>query len=50
MSDVYDNVWETRKRKPPAREEKKLQEVKPPSTDRDRLNDTMREGRRMCMG
>ena len=41
MSEIYDNVWETRKRKPPVREEKKLAEVKPPFSDRDRLKDTI---------
>ena len=50
MSDVYDNVWETRKRKPPAREEKKLMEVKPPSTDRDRLNDTIERRKKNVYG
>lgn len=50
MSDVYDNVWETRKRKPPAREEKKLIEVKPPSTDRDRLNDTIERRKKNVYG
>jgi len=41
MSDVYDNVWDSRKKKPPERKEEKLVEVKPPSTDRERLNDTI---------
>lgn len=50
MSDVYDNVWETRKRKPPVREEKKLIEVKPPSTDRDRLNDTIERRKKNVYG
>ncbi len=50
MSDVDDNVWETRKRKPPAREEKKLVEVKPPSTDRDRLNDTIERRKKNVYG
>lgn len=41
MSEIYDDVWASRKRKPPEREEKILAEVKPPSTDRDRLKDTI---------
>lgn len=41
MSDVYDDVWASRKRKPPERAEKKLPEVKPPFTDRERLRDTI---------
>lgn len=41
MSDVYDDVWESRKRKPPAREEVKLPEVRAPFTDRERLKDTV---------
>jgi hypothetical protein len=50
MPDVYDNVWESRKRKPPAREEKKLPEVKPPSTDRERLKDTIERRKKNVYG
>ena len=50
MSDVYDNVWESRKRKPPAREEKKLLEVKPPSSDRERLKDTIERRKKNVYG
>ncbi len=50
MSDVYDNVWESRKRKPPAREEKKLPEVKPPFTDRERLKDTIERRKKNVYG
>ncbi len=50
MSDVYDTVWESRKRKPPAREEKKLQEVRPPFTDRDRLKDTIERRKKNVYG
>lgn len=50
MSDVYDSVWDSRKRKPPVREEKKLVEVKPPSTDRDRLNDTIERRKKNVYG
>lgn len=50
MSDVYDNVWESRKRKPPAREEKKLAEVKPPFTDRERLKDAIERRKKNVYG
>ncbi|MCZ7398399.1 MAG: hypothetical protein WA102_12415 [Candidatus Methanoperedens sp.] len=50
MSEIYDNVWETRKRKPPAREEKKLAEVKPPFSDRDRLKDTIERRKKNVYG
>lgn len=41
MSEIYDDVWASRKRKPPEREEKKLPEAKMPSSDHDRLKDTI---------
>ncbi len=50
MSDVYDNVWESRKRKPPAREEKKLAEVKAPFTDRERSKDTIERRKKNVYG
>lgn len=50
MSDVYDNVWESRKRKPPAREEKKLAEVKAPFTDRERQKDTIERRKKNVYG
>ncbi len=50
MTDVYESVWETRKRKPPAREEERLVEVKPPSTDRERLKDTIERRKKNVYG
>lgn len=50
MSDVYDSVWESRKRKPPHREEKKLQEVKAPFTDRELLKDTVERRKKNVYG
>ncbi len=50
MSDVHDAIWESRKRKPPATEEKKLQEVRPPFSDRDRLKDTIERRKKNVYG
>lgn len=50
MSDVYDNVWESRRRKPPLREEKKLPEAKMPSTDHDRLKDAIERRKKNVYG
>lgn len=50
MSDVYDSVWESRRRKPPAREEKKLAEVKAPFTDRELLKDTVERRKKNVYG
>jgi len=50
MSDVYDSVWESRKRKPPAREEKKLQEAKMPSTDRELIRDAIERRKKNVFG
>ncbi len=41
MSEVYDSVWESRKHKPPKKEEPKLPEAKMPSSDHDRLKDSI---------
>jgi len=41
MSDVYDHIWERRKHKPPKREEKKLPEANMPSSDHERLRDSI---------
>ncbi|MFH1323103.1 MAG: hypothetical protein ABIH80_04645 [Methanobacteriota archaeon] len=49
MSEIYDNVWETRKHKPPKKEEVKLIEPKMPSSDHDRLKDSI-ERRRKSYG
>ena len=49
MSEIYDNVWETRKHKPPKKEEIKLIEPKMPSSDHDRLKDSI-ERRRKSYG
>jgi hypothetical protein len=50
MSDVYDNVWESRRRKPPTREEKKLPEAKMPFTDRELLKDTIERRKKNVYG
>ncbi|MBU4076626.1 MAG: hypothetical protein KKI06_07955 [Euryarchaeota archaeon] len=49
MSEIYDTVWETRKHKPPKKEEEKLIESKMPSSDRERLKDSI-ERRRKSYG
>lgn len=41
MSDVYDDIWEKRKHKPPKREEQKLPDANMPRTDYDRLKDSI---------
>lgn len=50
MTDVYDSVWESRKRKPPAREEKKLQDAKMPSTDRELVRDAIERRKKNVFG
>ncbi len=46
MSDVYEDLWERRKRKPPKKEEKKLPEARMPFTDRELLKDTIERRRK----
>ncbi|MCE8426274.1 MAG: hypothetical protein J5U17_10925 [Candidatus Methanoperedens sp.] len=41
MSEIYDEIWESRKHKPPKKEEAKLPEAKMPSSDHDRLRDSI---------
>ncbi len=41
MSDVYDDIWENRKHKPPKREEQKLPDAKMPSSDHERMKDSI---------
>jgi len=41
MSEIYDEIWETRKHKPPKKEEAKLPESKMPKSDHDRLKDSI---------
>jgi hypothetical protein len=46
MSEVYDDVWESRKRKPPKKPEEKLIEANMPRSDHDRLKDSIERRRK----